>query len=76
MAGFDFYGGLSRFDVAQTDAWALQVYIDATFFPSNFGGFSHHFNQYFVLFVLDLRRVDSANVHAFLQELDYSGLKK
>ena len=76
LAGFDLDGRFSRLNIAQTDAWPLQVYVDATFFPGNFGGFSHHFDEDLVLFVLDLRRVYSANVHAFLQKLDYSRLSK
>ena len=64
LTGFDLDGGLPALNVTQTHPRSLQVNIDATFLAGNFGGFSHHFYQYFMLLVLDLSRVDPADVHA------------
>jgi hypothetical protein len=62
------------YDFSESDARALQVNIDATFLARNFCSFANHLNQDLVLFVLDLGRVYAADVHPFLQELDYRRL--
>jgi len=63
-------------DFSESDARALQVNIDATLLTGNFGGFANHLDQDLVLFVLDLGRVYSADIHPFLQELDYRSLQR
>lgn len=70
LACLDFDASLATLDLTESDSGSLQIYIDATLLARHFGSFTYHFNQDLVLFVLDLPSVDSADVHAFVQELN------
>ena len=63
------------FELTESDPRSLQVNVDSTLLALDFSRFAHHIDQNFMLFILDLSRVDPAYVHAFLQHLDYGGLK-
>ena len=67
LASLDVNAGLAVLDLTQPDPRALQVDIDAALFTGDLGSFAHHFDQNLVLLVLDLRCVDTANVHAFAE---------
>ena len=66
LPSLNLYRWFSPFNVSKADSWSLQVDINSTLLARNFCCFSHHFDEYFMLFVLDLCSIDPTNVHALL----------
>ena len=63
------------FNISKADPRSLQVNVYSALLPRDFGSFADHLDENFVLFVLYLRRVDPANVHALLEQLDNGRLE-
>ena len=63
------------FNISKADPRSLQVNVYSALLPRDFGSFTDHLDENLVLFVLYLRRVDPANVHALLEQLDNGRLE-
>ena len=63
------------FDISKTDPRSLQVYVYSTLFSRDFGSFTNHLDEDFVLFILYLRRVYPTNIHTLLEQLDNGRLE-
>ena len=75
LASLDLDRRFTPFNVSKADPRPLQVYVYSALLPRDFGSFSDHLDENFMLFVLYLRRVDPANVHALLEQLDNGRLE-